>query len=108
MSSVWFLASPAAIFHLIAHDDRYRSIPIDTQPELCSIELMIPPVAAQILAMADSSGWEACVAKGRGDRQQDAQFFTPPAIAQCLAADFLLCTVPAILSTEAAPSNSCR
>jgi adenine-specific DNA-methyltransferase len=49
---------------------------------------MIPPVAAQILAMADSSGWEACVAKGRGDRQQDAQFFTPPAIAQCLAGWF--------------------
>ena len=38
--------------------------------------------------MADSSGWEACVAKGREEREQDGQFFTPPAIARCLAGWF--------------------
>ncbi len=49
---------------------------------------MNPPAVAQILAMADSNGWEACVAKGRTDRENDDQFFTPPAIARYLAGWF--------------------
>ena len=49
---------------------------------------MISRATSQVLAMADSSGWQTCVAKGRDERGGDGQFFTPPAIARCLAGWF--------------------
>ena len=49
---------------------------------------MISPVASHVLALADSSGWQTCVEKTREERGENGQFFTPPAIARCLAAWF--------------------
>jgi adenine-specific DNA-methyltransferase len=49
---------------------------------------MIPRATSQVLALADSGGWQSCVAKGRDERGGDGQFFTPPVIARCLAGWF--------------------
>jgi hypothetical protein len=46
---------------------------------------MIPSAASQVLALADSNGWQTCVEKTREERGEDGQFFTPPVIARCLA-----------------------
>jgi len=46
---------------------------------------MISPASSHVLALADSRGWQTCVGKSRDKRQADGQFFTPPAIARCLA-----------------------
>lgn len=46
---------------------------------------MILPAASKILALADSNGWQSCTGKTREERSEDGQFFTPPAIARCLA-----------------------
>jgi len=49
---------------------------------------MISPASAQVLALADSNGWQTCLEKTREDRGEDGQFFTPPVIAWCLAGWF--------------------
>jgi len=49
---------------------------------------MIAPTASQALALADTSGWQSCVAKTRDERGEDGQFFTPLAIARSLAGWF--------------------
>jgi adenine-specific DNA-methyltransferase len=49
---------------------------------------MISRATSQVLALADSGGWQSCVAKGRDERGGDGQFFTPPVIARCLAGWF--------------------
>lgn len=49
---------------------------------------MISPATSQVLAIADSSGWQSCVEKTRDERGEDGQFFSPPAIARCLAGWF--------------------
>jgi hypothetical protein len=66
----------------------FRSSRIDARRSNCSIEPMISPSASHVLALADSSGWETCVEKTRGERGENGQFFTPPAIASCLAGWF--------------------
>ncbi|MFN4805411.1 MAG: Eco57I restriction-modification methylase domain-containing protein [Akkermansiaceae bacterium] len=49
---------------------------------------MTPPSASQVLASADSIGWEVCGQKTRLDRSEAGQFFTPAPIAHFLAAWF--------------------
>ena len=49
---------------------------------------MIQPTTFQVLAMADSEGWQACVEKTREERSEAGQFFTPAPIARCLAGWF--------------------
>lgn len=49
---------------------------------------MISPSSSYVLALADSSGWQTCVEKSREERDKNGQFFTPPAIARCLAGWF--------------------
>ena len=49
---------------------------------------MISPSASHVLALADLSGWQTCVEKTREERGANGQFFTPPAIARCLAGWF--------------------
>lgn len=46
---------------------------------------MNPPPPPEVLAFADSLGWEACEEKGRCERRVSGQFFTPPQIARFLA-----------------------
>jgi len=49
---------------------------------------MTPRTASQVLTLADSGGWQACVEKTRDERSEEGQFFSPPPIAQCLAGWF--------------------
>jgi hypothetical protein len=49
---------------------------------------MTPSAPSQVLALADSNGWQSCVEKTRAERGEDGQFFTPPLIARCLAGWF--------------------
>jgi len=49
---------------------------------------MLSQATSQVLTLADSSGWRSCATKGRDERGGDGQFFTPPAIARCLAGWF--------------------
>lgn len=49
---------------------------------------MISPAASQVLALANSSGWQTCAEKTRDERSEDGQFFSPPPIARCLAGWF--------------------
>jgi adenine-specific DNA-methyltransferase len=44
---------------------------------------MTPP--PQVLALADANGWRASLDQARETRSDHGQFFTPPAIARCLA-----------------------
>lgn len=50
---------------------------------------MSNPASTPVLPQADRSGWTECAAKTRDERGADGQFFTPPAIASCLAGWFL-------------------
>lgn len=49
---------------------------------------MIPPATLQVLATADTAGWQACERKSKKDRSEAGQFFTPAPIARCLAGWF--------------------
>ena len=49
---------------------------------------MISPSGSHVLALADSRGWQTCVEKTWEERGENGQFFTPPAIARCLAGWF--------------------
>lgn len=49
---------------------------------------MASPGSTALLELADSVGWDACVAKGRESRGGQGQFFTPAPIARFLAAWF--------------------
>lgn len=54
---------------------------------------MSSPVASQVLALADTNGWQSGVVKTRDEREADGQFFSPPLIASCLAFVFFRCLV---------------
>lgn len=49
---------------------------------------MTSPATSQVLALADSSGWQTCAKKTRDERGEDGQFFSPPDIARFLAGWF--------------------